>query len=109
VIDVPAGTTAAANGVLAGSKTAGGRTIWRPHAIVQGLPQLDDTGRPPGRRLRDGLSVMPERAAGEQERRDRVRVGVPPRQAAELCAVDLDEHGVGGALARQNRGRAGGV
>jgi aminopeptidase N len=29
LIDVPEGTTAAANGVLAGSRTSGGRTLWR--------------------------------------------------------------------------------
>jgi aminopeptidase N len=63
VIDVPEGTTAAANGVLAGSRTAGGRTVWRyemrqPMAsqVIQiAVGQLDiiDQGSFGGVELRD--------------------------------------------------------
>ena len=63
VIDVPAGTTAAANGVLTSRRTTGGRTIWRyemrqPMAsqlIQVAVGQLDilDRGRFRGIRMRD--------------------------------------------------------
>jgi hypothetical protein len=48
-----------------------------------------------------------EVAAGEQERRDRLGIAPPPLAIAELRAVDLDQHGVSGALARQHRRGAG--
>ena len=63
VIDVPAGTTAAANGVLTRSRTSGGRTVWhyemrQPMAsqlIQVAVGQLDiiDQGRSRGVPLRD--------------------------------------------------------
>jgi aminopeptidase N len=63
VIDVPEGTTAAANGVLTSRRTSGGRTVWRyemrqPMAsqlIQVAVGQLDiiDQGRSRGVRLRD--------------------------------------------------------
>ena len=63
VIDVPAGTTAAANGVLTGSRTSNGRTVWRyemrqPMAsqliqVAVGRLDIIDRGRSRGVQLRD--------------------------------------------------------
>ena len=65
-------------------------------------------------RVQVDVEVVAERrahepAAGEEQRRDRVGKRMPARQPAQLGAVDLDEHGVGGALARQHRGGPGGL
>lgn len=61
--DVPAGTTAVANGVLEGRQTRGGRTVWRyaeRHPMATELTQLavgdlefSSPGRRPGVQLRD--------------------------------------------------------
>lgn len=72
VVDVPEGTTVAANGVLAGRRTAGGRTAWRyemrqPMAsqVVQvavGQLSIIDQGAAKGVELRD---VVATTLAGE--------------------------------------------
>jgi aminopeptidase N len=67
VIDVPAGTTAAANGVLTSRRTSGGRTVWRyemrePMAsqliqLAVGQLEIIDRGRSHGVKLRDVVAT----------------------------------------------------
>jgi aminopeptidase N len=91
-IDVPAGTTAVANGVLDGKHTAHGRTIWRyeqrePMAtelaqVAVGELTVISRGRHAGVTVRD---VVPTRLAAELE----------PKLAIELSQIDWLEERLG--------------
>ncbi len=91
-IDVPAGTTAVASGVLDGQRTAQGRTIWRyeqcePMAtelaqVAVGALTVISRGRHAGVTVRD---VVPTRLAAELE----------PKLAVELSQLDWLEERLG--------------